>query len=226
MKVKVIVFDLDDTLFDELDYVRSGLLHVSEYLATVLEATVEQLYQELLKSMTIARSHIFDRVLKIHNSWTEKLISECVARYRTHTPNIELSDATKRLISSLAQEYSLYIVTDGHADVQRMKLQTLGLSNNAAITDCYATYALGEDYAKPSPKCFELICEREQCNPVHVVYIADNPDKDFIGIKPLGFRTIRVMQGQHSDKQVDSDADADVSVRDLVSACELLEPLQ
>ncbi|MEL0036850.1 MAG: hypothetical protein VW882_10695, partial [Gammaproteobacteria bacterium] len=71
MKVKVIVFDLDDTLFDELDYVRSGLLHVSEYLSTVLDATVEQLYQELLKSLAVARSHIFDRVLKIHNSWTE-----------------------------------------------------------------------------------------------------------------------------------------------------------
>ena len=50
MKVKVIVFDLDDTLFDELDYVRSGLLHVSEYLSTVLDATVEQLYQELLNT--------------------------------------------------------------------------------------------------------------------------------------------------------------------------------
>ena len=30
-----------------------------------------------------------------------------------------------------------------------------------------------------------------------MLYVADHPRKGFVGIKPLGFRTLRVLTGQH-----------------------------
>ena len=222
MKVKVIIFDLDDTLYGELDYVRSGLSCIALDLEQVLDVSSNQLYQDLLLSLAENRSEIFDRVLKKYDVWNEELIQQCVSRYREHIPNIKLSTDVLQLIEKLAKEFSLYVVTDGHAGVQNMKLKTLGLSDNPAIKHCYATYALGDDYGKPSPKCFQMICENEQCNPEDIVYIGDNPDKDFLGIRPLGFRTIRLMQGQHSHKIVPPESDAEIKALDLFSACENL----
>lgn len=220
MKVKVIVFDLDDTLYNELDYVRSGLANVALDLEPIIKISSNEIYQALLLSLAESRDEIFDRVLKKYDAWNDELLQQCVSSYREHTPNIKLSNEVQNLIQTLAEDFILYVVTDGHAGVQTMKLKTLGLIDNPAIKKCYATYALGNEYAKPSPKCFEMICENEQCNPEDVVYIGDNPDKDFIGIRPLGFKTIRLMQGQHSHKEVVPEADGEIKVADLFTACE------
>ena len=222
MKIKVIVFDLDDTLFDELDYVRSGLRHTALALADKQGWDASDINQQLLASLKVSRSHIFDRVLEQHDAHSQSLVDYCVTTYREHTPDIRLARKVKELLNILSLTYPLYIVTDGHAGVQNNKLSALGLSDNSAIRRCYATYGLGPDYAKPSPKCFQMIAEQEHCQPSDIVYIADNPDKDFVGIRPLGFRTIRVMTGQHKHKSVRPDVDAEMRAADVFAACNLL----
>ncbi len=223
MQVKVAVFDLDDTLFNELDYVRSGLFHVAHILAGKLGWDEGDLRQALLTSLQVSRDQVFDRVLAQMGEDTSELIEFCVASYRAHKPDIELSSDVLELLEHLAQEVSLYIVTDGHAKVQKTKCVSLGLWDHPGIKACYVTYQLGPEFAKPSTRCFQMIAEREQCQPSDIVYIGDNPDKDFVGIKPLGFRTIRVMTGQHKHKVVNDEYDAEVSVANLQAAIEQLE---
>jgi putative hydrolase of the HAD superfamily len=47
------------------------------------------------------------------------------------------------------------------------------------------------------------------------VYIGDDPRKDFRGIRPLGFRTIRLRRGAHAGQEVGADLDAECETRDL-----------
>ena len=70
-------------------------------------------------------------------------------------------------------------------------------------------------HAKPSPHVFRLLLEREGCAASDVVYVGDNPHKDFRGIRPLGFRTIRVLTGPHASVRVAPEHDAEVTVRSL-----------
>jgi putative hydrolase of the HAD superfamily len=59
------------------------------------------------------------------------------------------------------------------------------------------------------------IARAERVAPASVFYIADNPAKDFVGIRPLGFRTIRLLQGPHASVDRGSGYDAEVSIGDL-----------
>lgn len=221
MLTKVIVFDLDDTLYDELDYVRSGLRHTGQVLSERYRWDPEDTERQLLASLDVSRDKIFDRVLTQKGVNTPELVKFCVETYRSHWPSIRLSNKVKRLIKLLARQYPLYIVTDGHAEVQKNKLEVLGLLNNPLIKACYVTDELGADFVKPSPRCFEDIARREQCQPEQVVYVADNPDKDFVGIKPVGFRTVRVLNGQHRNKTPEAKYEAEFAAPDLTEAVKM-----
>jgi len=225
MTIKVLVFDLDDTLYDELEYVRSGLKHVAEVLSERFRWDVEDTDRQLQASLAVSRSKIFDRVLAQKGVFTPELIDQCVALYRKHWPSIRIPNRTKRLLKKLAKQYPLYVVTDGHAFVQQRKLDVLGLLDTDLIKKCFVTYEFGQDYVKPSPKCFEEIASLEGCSTEEVVYIADNIDKDFVGIKPLGFKTIRLNQGQHKDKKPKPEQEAEHVADDIFAAIDLLTEL-
>ena len=57
--------------------------------------------------------------------------------------------------------------------------------------------------------------DSKKSHPSSVVYIADNPHKDFVGIKPLGFQTIRVLTGPYRNDKVSEAFDADVKIPHL-----------
>lgn len=84
----------------------------------------------------------------------------------------------------------LYIVTDGNKIVQNNKIEALNLRKH--IKKDFITHRFGKKHSKPSTYCFEKIRKLENVNPEDIVYIGDNPNKDFVNIKELGFRTIRI----------------------------------
>jgi putative hydrolase of the HAD superfamily len=59
------------------------------------------------------------------------------------------------------------------------------------------------------------LLKRESSNPDNVVYVGDDPRKDFRGIRPLGFRTIRVGTGRCADIEVAPGIDAEIRVERL-----------
>ncbi|PCJ50633.1 MAG: haloacid dehalogenase [Gammaproteobacteria bacterium] len=223
--LKVIVFDLDDTLYSELDYVRSGLEQVAFSLTEEFCIPKQTLYKLLLKSLEISRSEIFNRVLKEIGFFNQANLKRCIQLYRQHEPQIYLYSSTLEAIKKLAESYSIYIVTDGHKLVQERKLRALKLYDSSFIQKAFITHRYGLNNAKPSPYCFNLICKAEKVSPENVVYIADNAKKDFIGIKPLGFKTIRVNIGQHKHACYSIEHEAELVVKDLSDAIQSLGEL-
>lgn len=215
----VIVFDLDDTLYEELSFVRSGFQAVADYLSPLIQMSREQIVTGLQAEVALQRERVFDHFLLKQGIKNQALIKRCVSVYRGHEPQLTLFPEARACLERLQKE-ALYIVTDGNQLVQRKKYLALGL--NHFVRRCFFTYAHGLHHRKPSPYCFEKICRIEKVAPSAVVYIADNPYKDFVGIKPLGFQTVRVLTGPYRDVQVEEAYAADFTIPNLQAFNEAL----
>lgn len=206
--MRVIIFDLDDTLYKELSFVYGGFRAAADFLSPWMGAAPGKIFKELKRLEKIDRKKVFDRFLGNE----PYLIKKAVAIYRNHTPRLELFPEAKRCLERY-RRLPLYVVTDGNKVVQKKKFEALGLKK--WIKKCLCTHAYGLHRKKPSPYCFEKICRLERVSPDEVVYVADNPKKDFIGIKALGFQTVRVLTGPYRHLKVSKALDADRKLKSL-----------
>lgn len=208
----VIVFDLDDTLYNEVTYVQSGFRSVAGFLYKTYAISVENSYVSMVKHLKQGRGRIFDDTLQNFGVFSKKAVVQCIHIYRSHIPEIMLYKDSIECLRRL-NGFPVYIVTDGNKLVQKNKLMALGLYNT--VNFCFITHRYGKKNAKPSPHCFLKICGREKVEPKQVVYIGDNPHKDFVGIKAVGFKTIRIMRGHFKDVVKPSEFEADYQIQSL-----------
>ncbi len=192
----ILIFDLDDTLYSENTFVESGFKAVADRLQAQRGWNAEESLCYLLEVLERkGRGTVFNELLARHGEYRHSAINDCIKTYRHHQPNIQLADAAKRLLNRLPPP--LYVVTDGHKVVQKNKVQALDIES--LFTKVYITHRYGLRHAKPSTRCFELIRARERCAWTDLVYVGDNPAKDFVNLTPLGVQTVRVLTGIHKD---------------------------
>jgi putative hydrolase of the HAD superfamily len=190
----VLIFDLDDTLYAEITYVHSGLRAVAEAMQQQHgwdAAASFALMKEVLRAR--GRGAVFDALLASHSACSRKAVRECVTVYRHHAPRIALAPEAAAFLRRWPGRP--YLVTDGHKVVQAKKVEALGLE--AHFRRIYITHRYGVRHAKPSPYCFDLIRRAERCEWSDLVYVGDNPAKDFVALNALGGMTVRVLTGEH-----------------------------
>ncbi|WP_321494912.1 HAD family hydrolase [uncultured Desulfobacter sp.] len=209
----ILVFDLDDTLYDELSFVQSGFLKVAEYVNKTFGIDTESAYDIMHSELeTNGRGKVFDTLLLKYKVYSKSAVGKCVSVYRLHTPEIELNPDAVRCLDRFKQ-FNKYIVTDGNKVVQRNKLNALGLP--PVMKKIFITHEYGKKNAKPSAYCFNLIAKLEKTPPGNIVYIADNPQKDFINIKKLGFKTVRICQGMFANLKLGYEYEAHFTINCL-----------
>lgn len=209
----ILVFDLDDTLYSEITYVKSGLKEVSIFLNKDFELDKHKTYFKMLNLLKKnGRGKIFNDILDGHGIYTDKNLKKCISVYRKHIPNINLYGDAKRCINRF-KDIKKYIITDGNIIVQRNKINSLGLAEH--FEKIIPTYQYGLSFSKPSVKCFKKILNYEKIKPYKMVYIGDNPYKDFINIKKLGIKTIRIKRGAYRNIVLDKNYEADYTVKNL-----------
>jgi putative hydrolase of the HAD superfamily len=208
----ILVFDMDDTLYDELTYVGSGFAAVARFLEQEELINFSEAYAFMQTRLADGRGRIFDDLLLHFSCYSRHNVRRCLSAYRLHKPAIRLYPEAESCLARF-KDYPKYIVTDGNKVVQYNKLVSLGLPQ--LVKRCLITHRFGVRHAKPSPYCFMKICEWEKVDPIQVIYVADNPHKDFVGIKPLGFRTIRVLTGQHRNVKLSEEYEAKQSITSL-----------
>ncbi|MBD1381927.1 HAD family hydrolase [Metabacillus arenae] len=216
----VLVFDLDDTLYDEKTFVFSGFRAVCDYLEKNFDIPKKESYPLMVEDLNEnGRGHIFDNTLKKFNIYSKSIVEKCVTIYRTHQPTITIDPEADKCLTRFSK-FPKYIVTDGNKMVQYNKLKALELFNRVKF--CFITHRYGIKHAKPSPYCFNKICHIENVKPDQVVYVGDNPNKDFIGIKPLGFKTIRLKKGNYADINLSPAHEANYAIHSLNELTEAL----
>lgn len=193
MSIKAVVFDLDDTLYPEIDYVKSGFCEVGKEIER--HFGIKNAYGKLYDYFLIDKNDVYGRVLRDCNvSFNQGDISDLIEIYRTHKPQLTLSDEVKDTLSALrANGLKLGIITDGRPHQQWAKIKALGvdkLVDHIIVTDELG----GIEYRKPNPKAFEMMCSRFCIKFEEMVYVGDNPQKDFL-IGKYGVTTVKVGNG-------------------------------
>ena len=197
----MLVLDLDDTLYLERDFAYSGYRHLEiwvaeNYGAAGFGARCSAHFEEG------ERRHVFDKAcsdLGLPN--TAELIATLVAEYRSHRPSIALCPDAAHYLRRHAGATGL--ITDGPAATQRAKIAALGL--DSVIDHVLLTSAWGSGFAKPHPRAFEAM--EALTTPASLVYVADNPAKDFVTPKARGWRTVQIVRpGAIHDPRAPDDA--------------------
>lgn len=215
MKPLCVVFDLDDTLYLERDYVRSGFKALDNWVTTNLGLTdfsprAWQLFEQG------DRDHIFDKTLLEAGIKADKnTILTMVDLYRNHFPDIRLAADAEDCLRALRGSVHLALVSDGPEQSQRNKIRALELAG--AFEAIVLTSTFGSTFAKPHPKGFLDIEKHFGGNVHHYIYVADNPTKDFQGPNSLGWKTIRVRRqtGLYSSLEDDPFVRADFEIANL-----------
>jgi putative hydrolase of the HAD superfamily len=216
--VEAVVVDIDDTLYLERDYVRSGFEAVGRWAQR--ELGVDDFAERAWAAFERGSRHtIFDEVLTDCGARTDDAtITELVARYRTHPPSIVLAADAEAGLDRWHGVAALAAVTDGPLSSQQAKARALGLERWTSTV--VFTASLGPGKGKPDPAAFELVQEELGVDGKSCVYVADNPAKDFVGPKALGWRTVRVRRrlGLHADVESGSDVDHEITTLEQLDA--------
>lgn len=190
------VLDLDDTLYLERDYVRSGFAALGRWMGETrgivgFEGVANAHFARG------ARGNIFNLALADLGA-DEALVSTLVDLYREHSPDIRLAADASEFLGSLKGRMPLGIVSDGPFASQSRKITALGL--DAVASPVILTEQHGRDFHKPSTRAFHEIEAAWGLSGRSLVYVADNPEKDFQGPHALGWQTIRIVRqdGIHS----------------------------
>ncbi len=222
----MVIFDLDDTLYSEIEYVKSGFKEVAEFLSLHVKKESQEIYQKLLYFLKKdGRGRVFDSTISSYIKPNKTLVKKSLSLYRKHHPKISLDQEAIKLLEFLQiNKIPIYLVTDGNALVQERKIKALGLSKY--VKKAFVTHRYGRSKAKPSAYCFEKIAKLEGVAPEEIVYIADNPHKDFVGIKPLGFQTIRLKQGMFKDVTLNAQHEAKLTFNSIKELFCLLDKMK
>jgi len=224
--VHTVVFDLDDTLFAERDYVFSGFQAVDEWIrrerqVTGFAVTANRRFE------AGDRGKIFDQtLLELGVTGETGLVDELVRVYRTHRPKLRLLPDALTALEWTRPRFALALISDGYLEVQQAKAAALGLESR--LDTLVFTDVWGRKHWKPSPRAFQHVMERHRGSPGGYVYIADNPRKDFIAPRQLGWRTMRVRRpgGEHGDYLARPDEAAELEIADLFGLDRCLEPTE
>jgi putative hydrolase of the HAD superfamily len=225
--ITTVVFDLDDTLYDEVEYCKSGFTSVSEFLADLPQMPLaETLFDAFWKQFTAGnRTKTFNATLHELGVVDDKLIQQLIYVYRNHVPKITLPQESREVLSKLSPKCTLALLTDGFLPAQQLKVQVLGIEK---FFECIIyTEQLGREFWKPSPAGFEKLMETLNPNPETIVYVADNQMKDFIAPNKLGFATIQIIRPArlHLESSQEPDSAAQYTIRQISQLPPLLDKL-
>ncbi|MFH1716800.1 MAG: HAD family hydrolase [Planctomycetota bacterium] len=209
--ITTVVFDLDDTLYDEIQYCKSGFAAVAEYLAGQPKMPpADRIFAALWGQFKIGnRTMTFNGALdELEVSYDEDRIRELVNVYRNHVPRIKLPEDSRKVLCELKARYTLALLTDGFLPGQQLKVQALGIEEY--FKSIVYTELLGRECWKPSPAGFEKLTETLGARPENMVYVADNGKKDFIAPNKLRFMTVQLVRPArlHTSGSEESDAAA------------------
>ena len=180
MEDYVICFDLDDTLYKEIDYLKSAYREIADSVGHP-EAAGQML------DWYLAGENAFRKLIETYNLAVG--IADLLKIYREHYPDIHLDEGVKEFLVCLKEDGAkLGLISDGRSLTQRNKIKALGLENFFDIE------VISEEFGteKPCLRNYQAVMEKFPERKVFV-YVGDNTAKDFVAPNQLGWRTILLM---------------------------------
>lgn len=214
--VKAVLFDLDDTLISERQYIKSGFFHIAGIVSERHKIPIKKITIDLMDLFDECPKNVFNRLLDLYKiKYTTGAILDLVDKYRNHLPEIQFYDDVIPCIQHLKlMNVKVGIVTDGYANVQLRKLISVNAYNY--FDEIILTDELGREFWKPHSKAFEIAKMRLGLKYDEMIYVGDNPQKDFYVRKILPIKTVRIFRkGIYKDAKYRENVREDYSINSL-----------
>ncbi len=199
--IQALIFDLDDTLYPEVEFISGGYRQVARYVSERYGGEREEIYCAMMSTFAnYGRGSVLPMVVKTYLDRSVPL-AELVEIYRGHLPSIRLYPGYECLLQKLSRDYRLGIITDGNPDVQRGKVRALGLEY--LMDKIIYTWDYGPANGKPHGLSFSLMLDYLRADPADAVYVGDNPDKDCRGAHGVGMKFARIRTSRPDERDAE-----------------------
>lgn len=176
MEKKTIVFDLDDTLVKEIDYLKSAFRFIARQIDTENPALFDEMFGWYKNKQDVFGN--------LESRYENAVKSDLKAIYRNHVPDFDpLSESRKLLVELKAAGHNLGLITDGFSITQRNKIKALDIEH------LFDLIVISEEFGseKPDERNFKIFSKFDT---QQYFYISDNVNKDFITPNQLGWTTV------------------------------------
>lgn len=215
--MRAVLFDLDDTLISEKEYVKSGYRAAAEAISPYIGESGESIYDGLWALFAESPQYVFNRFLENRGiAFQKEDILSLIRVYREHVPVIRFHGDVLETLSGLREKGCfLGIISDGYAVTQRRKADALHAGDY--FDKIILTDTLGKEYWKPSPKAFDMMREASGVPLDETVYVGDNPEKDFYisTIRPVKTARIYRQDGVYREREYREGVKETYSLHDL-----------
>jgi putative hydrolase of the HAD superfamily len=170
-----VVFDLDDTLVKEIDYLKSAF----KAIAVKVDSTNDSLFNQMLFWYQ-NKENVFQNIESLYGF----SVNELKQQYRTHVPDfIQYKGVSELLLRFKEKGCFIGLITDGYSLTQRNKLKALG------IEELFDLIVISEEFGSEKPnennyKVFHQLATKDY------YYIGDNTAKDFLAPNRLGWISV------------------------------------
>lgn len=221
--MRVVVFDLDDTLYKEIDYLKSAYREIASYAAqmcTGISVPVQVLEMKAYEAMLMAYQggkNAFEALNTFLG--VDMPIADMLQMYREHKPVIALGEDTRLTLNSLKDEGILMgIVSDGRELTQWNKIRALGLTE-WVDESCIIINSTQECF-KPNPFGYERLMEAVRsiapADELSFMYVGDNLKKDFIYPNQSGWQTVCLKNNGRNIHPQDFESATEGALPDMV----------
>lgn len=195
---QVVVFDLDDTLYKEIDFLKSGFRKVAELVEKRFHYEANEIFEQLY-SWYLKGDNPFACLNDTYG--LDNPISDYLNVFRFHQPSILLSDGVEDTLNELkCLGVILGLITDGRTISQKNKINALRLDRWFEEKYIIISEEFGSE--KTDEKNYRYFMDRFPN--YKYTYVGDNPKKDFVVPNKLHWETIMLKDdGRNVHKQVD-----------------------
>ena len=199
----ILIFDLDDTLYKEIDFLKSAYKDIAIRLSKETTVSFDLILADMLKYYA-SGLNVFSKIIHVY-AIKKYCVDDLITIYRNHEPHIVLPKPVENMLFRLKQTvFKVGLITDGRSVQQRNKIKALGLS------DYFDDIVISEEFGSEKPnEANYVFFEERYGHAMDYIYVADNTQKDFLVPNALGWHTICLLDDEQNIHKQSFDLESD-----------------
>ena len=215
-QIRAVVFDLDNVLYDETDYIFAAYREIAAFLSNKCGLPSSEIYSRLVSDFQ-KKTSMYPRLFNdfvADLGLGQEVVPEILRIYVSVSPKLSIYSEAEDVLRRLGLDgVKLGLLTNGNVATQRNKVELLGLEKffDAVVF----ARERGREYEKPNPEAYRVVLRALRVLPEESVCVGDNPHTDFLGARQLGLKSVRLLRGEFRDVRLGAEYEADITVESL-----------
>ena len=184
---RAVVFDLDETLHRQRRFTVAGYASVSRWVEQQTGRSSRETFSRLWGMYRRGQGSVAYQTLCAELGWPAERAAILLKYHRAHPTHLRLTRSAELALKAMRPSWRIGILTNGVPELQRRKIDGLGLS--AYVDAIVYADALAEG-GKPAQIVFEHACRALGVPAARAVMVGDDSNADVVGGRDAGLRTI------------------------------------